>query len=243
MASEKYYTILTKTGQAKIANALAFGRQLKLTHFALGDGNGTSYEPTENQTALRHEVYRATIANIVIADDSINMLEINMAVPADIGGFIVREMGIFDADGSLIALSKTPDDPKPGAGSGAAKDVIYRLFIVVTNTDAVEIKIDGTVAVATKAEVEKVSARVKLLESGLVVYASQAQPITEVKNYCWFQILHSKVTDENEPMLLQTSTEALSGYHVEVDQKREAITNAVSKAEAAKKDDLIIIEV
>lgn len=243
MASEKYYTILTKTGQAKIANALAYGRQLKLTTFALGDGNGASYEPDENQTALKHEVYRANIANIVVADESINMMEINMAVPADQGGFIVREMGIFDSDGSLIAISKTPDDPKPGAGSGAAKDVIYRLFIVVTNTNAVEIKIDGTVAVATKAEVEKVSARLKLLEDGLIVFASEAPPVTPLKKYVWFQVIQSKVTEGAEPVLLKTGAETTGGYHVEVDRKREVIENAVASPEQAGKDDIIIIEV
>lgn len=154
MASTTYYTILTKVGQAKIANAIAYGRQLQITQFALGDGNGTGYEPDENQTALKHEVYRANVSNVIVSDENINMLEINMAVPADQGGWVVREMGIYDAEGDLIAISKTPDDPKPGAGSGAAKDVVYRLFIVVANTDAVEIKIDPTVAVATKAEVQ-----------------------------------------------------------------------------------------
>ena len=154
MASTTYYTILTKVGQAKIANAIAYGRQLQITQFALGDGGGSGYEPDESQAALKHEVYRANVSNVVVSDETINMLEINMAVPADQGGWVVREMGIYDTDGDLIAISKTPDDPKPGAGSGAAKDVVYRLFIVVANTDAVEIKIDPTVAVATKAEVQ-----------------------------------------------------------------------------------------
>ena len=171
MASTTYYTILTKVGQAKIANAIAYGRQLQITQFALGDGNGASYEPDESQTALKHEVYRANVSNVVVSDQSINMLEINMAVPADQGGWVVREMGVYDADGDLIAISKTPDDPKPGAGSGAAKDVVYRLFIVVTNTDAVEIKIDPTVAVATKAEVqaakEQLQAQIDVLSQTL----------------------------------------------------------------------------
>lgn len=153
-ASSKYYTILTKRGQTKIANALAYGRQIRFAQFALGDGNGASYDPDENQTVLRREVYRANVANVTVSDETINMMEINMAVPADQGGWIVREMGIFDEDNELIAISKTPDDPKPGPGSGAAKDVVYRLFIIVSNTEAVEIKVDGTVAVATKAEVQ-----------------------------------------------------------------------------------------
>ena len=83
MASTTYYTILTKVGQAKIANAIAYGRQLQITQFALGDGGGSGYEPDENQTALKHEVYRANVSNVVVSDQSINMLEINMAVPAD----------------------------------------------------------------------------------------------------------------------------------------------------------------
>ena len=242
MASTKYYTILTQIGQAKIANALAYGRQLQLTKFALGDGAGASYDPDESQTSLKREVYRANVSNVVVSDETINMLEINMAVPADVGGWIVREMGVYDADGDLIAISKTPDDPKPGAGSGAAKDVIYRLFIVVTNTDAVEIKIDPTVAVATKAEVQAVAERVRLLETGLIVYAGQAQPVTKANSYLWLQILRSRSADI-EPTLLQTSPEKGGGYHVEIDQKRQYIDNAVPDAAQAKPDDVIIIEV
>lgn len=154
--AEKYYTLLTQTGQAKIANALAYGQKISFTDFALGDGGGASYDPNENQTELRHEVYRAAVANVIMSDPSINMLEINMAVPADIGGFIVREMGIFDEDGDLIAIAKTPDDPKPTAASGAAKDVVYRMFIIVTNADVVEVKVDPNVTLATKEEVQAV---------------------------------------------------------------------------------------
>ena len=240
MASAKYYTILTKVGQAKIANAIAYGRQLQITQFALGDGNGASYEPDESQTALKHEVYRANVSNVVVSDETINMLEINMAVPADQGGWVVREMGVYDADGELIAISKTPDDPKPGAGSGAAKDVVYRLFIVVTNTDAVEIKIDPTVAVATKAEVQAVSERVKLLETGLIVYAGPTEPTTD--SYLWLQVLRSR-SAEVEPTMLQTSAEATNGYHVEVNKQREHIDNAATDAAQAKPDEVIILEV
>lgn len=154
-ASDKYYTILTQIGQAKIANALAYGRKISFTHFALGDGGGASYDPDENQTALKNEVYRAAVANVLMSDESIGMLEINMAVPADTGGFTVREMGVFDEAGDLIAIAKTPDDPKPTAASGAAKDVVYRLFIILSNTDAIEIKIDPTVTVATKKEIQQ----------------------------------------------------------------------------------------
>ena len=242
MASTKYYTILTKIGQAKIANALAYGRQLQLTQFALGDGAGASYDPDESQMALKHEVYRANVSNVVVSDETINMLEINMAVPADQGGWIVREMGVYDRDGDLIAISKTPDDPKPGAGSGAAKDVVYRLFIIVTNTEAVEIKIDPTVAVATKAEVQAVSERVRLLESGLIVYAGQTEPATKAGNYLWLQVLASR-SAETEAALLKTSAERGGGYHVEVDKRMEYIDNAVPNAAQAQADDVIILEV
>ena len=242
MASTTYYTILTKVGQAKIANAIAYGRQLQITQFALGDGGGSGYEPDESQTALKNEVYRANVSNVIVSDENINMLEVNMAVPADQGGWVVREMGIYDTDGDLIAISKTPDDPKPGAGSGAAKDVVYRLFIVVANTDAVEIKIDPTVAVATKAEVQAVSERVKRLESGLIVYASPTEPTTAADNYLWLQVLRSS-SAEVEPTLLKTSTETDQGYHVSVDKHLEHIDNVAADAAQAKADDVIILEV
>ena len=201
MASTTYYTILTKVGQAKIANAIAYGRQLQITQFALGDGGGSGYEPDENQTALKHEVYRANVSNVVVSDQSINMLEVNMAVPADQGGWVVREMGVYDADGDLIAISKTPDDPKPGAGSGAAKDVVYRLFIVVTNTDAVEIKIDPTVAVATKAEVqaakEQLQAQIDVLSQTLSDEIKVlATIVNDVQNYTAFTDIDPTYTND-----------------------------------------------
>ena len=120
--------------------------------------------------------------------------------------------------------------------------MVYRLFIVVANADAIEIKIDPTVAVATKAEVQAVAERVKLLETGLIVYASPTEPVTPANNYLWLKILHSRSADV-EPTMLMTSAETASGYHVEIDKRLEHIDNAVTDAAQAKEDDVIILEV
>lgn len=150
MANE-YYTIITKAGQEKILSAAATGVKLNITAFALGDGSGSSYDPDETQTALRHEVYRAGVSALTITDD--NILIVDIVVPAEQGGWVVREIGLYDADGDLIAIAKTPDEVKPSISSGLAKEVIYQMQLAIVNADTVSLEIDPTVAIATKDEV------------------------------------------------------------------------------------------
>ena len=151
-----YYTIMTQTGHTKLAETAATGAKLAITTFALGDGGGASYEPDESQADLKHEVYRSAIPDLWIEGST---LAIDATVPPEAGGWIVRELGIYDAEGDLIAIAKTPDDPKPGPDSGIAKEVIYQLYIALgNNVQGLEITIDPTVAIATKAEVQAVAA-------------------------------------------------------------------------------------
>lgn len=163
-----YYTIMTQTGQTKLIQTAATGNKLHLTTFALGDGAGASYDPVESQSALKNEVYRADISNLWIEDN--NTLAIDATIPPEAGGWIVRELGIYDTDGDLIAIAKTPDDPKPGPESGIAKEITYQLYVAINNVNGLEIAIDPTVAIATKAEVQAVAE----LVGGVAHYTSFA---------------------------------------------------------------------
>ena len=94
--AEQFYTILTQIGKAKIANATSLGTKVNFTHFALGDGGGAYYNPTENQTQLVNEVWRGQIGQITPDDNNPNWIKLETIIPADTGGFTIREAGVFD---------------------------------------------------------------------------------------------------------------------------------------------------
>ncbi|MCR9549021.1 phage tail protein [Vibrio antiquarius] len=152
--SAKYYTILTETGKIKVANAAALGRQIKLTHLAIGDGNGSEYDPVESQTELKKENYRTPISNLGTDTQNQNWVIAEGMIPVDVGGWFVREVGLFDEDGDLFAIGKYPETYKPTLAEGTGRDLYIRFIMVVSNTDTIDMKIDPTVAIATRGWVE-----------------------------------------------------------------------------------------
>jgi len=132
--------------------AASSGDPVNLTHMAVGDGNGSDVTPDEAQTSLVREVYRATV-NRVYRPDAVNypaLFAAELVIPASEGGFTMREVGIFDADGTLFALGNLPSTYKPEAGEGAFSDTIVRLEFLATNSDVVSIVFDPYVAVVTQ---------------------------------------------------------------------------------------------
>lgn len=150
--AEKYYTILTAVGKAKIANAQVLGRKVDITHLAVGD---RQYNPSENQTALQSEVWRGNISSIHTDEENPNWIILEAVIPADAGGFNVREVGVFDAEGNLIAVGKYPETYKPVLTEGSAKDLYLRMIIEVTNASSVQLKIDPTIAMPSRKWVEE----------------------------------------------------------------------------------------
>jgi|GEM_PF-900974 len=148
--SAEYYTLVTDVGNAKLTNALALGTAVTLTHFAVGDGAGTAYNPTEDQTALKNEVYRASINAIKTDTDNPTWLTVEAVIPSTEGGWTVREAGIFDADGDLIAIAKYPESVKPALESGIGKDLYCRLILQHGNVEAVTLKVDPAIVLATR---------------------------------------------------------------------------------------------
>lgn len=152
--AEQFYTILTQVGRASIANASALGNKVNFTHFALGDGNGSYYNPTESQEGLKNEVWRGQINNIVINKENPNWIILETIIPADQGGFMIREAGVFDDKGNLLAIGKYPETYKPAIVDGSAKDLYVRMILEVVNTSVVTMKVDPTVILATKKDIE-----------------------------------------------------------------------------------------
>lgn len=151
-----YYTILTDIGIAKLANALALGQTVNLTEFAVGDGGEDGvYNPTSSQTALKNETYRAPVNAISIDEDNPSWLIIEAVVPAQNGGWYVREAGIFDDDGDMIAIIKYPETFKPQLEAGVGKDLYLRSILEHSNVAQVTLKIDPAVVLASRDFVRK----------------------------------------------------------------------------------------
>ncbi|HED5892716.1 TPA: tail fiber protein [Salmonella enterica] len=146
----EFYTLLTDRGMAKIASALADKKQLHLQKMAVGDGGGQYYEPTASQTKLRHEVWRGEMNTLTVAPNNPNWLIAELVLPEEIGGWYVREVGVFDDEGELIAIGKFPESYKPLLPGGCGKQVCIRLIMEVSNTTAVTLTVDPSIVLATR---------------------------------------------------------------------------------------------
>ncbi|MGL6428019.1 phage tail-collar fiber domain-containing protein [Aeromonas hydrophila] len=145
-----YFAIPTNAGQAKIANAIALGVPLKITHMAVGDGNGQPVTPNAAQTALVRERRRAPINTLFQDPTNQSQLVAEQIIPENVGDWWIREAGIFSEDGTLIAIANTPDTYKPLLSSGAGRTQVIRIVLIVSDTSAVELKIDPAVVLATR---------------------------------------------------------------------------------------------
>ncbi len=150
--SETFTNILTKIGQQKKAQAEASGVALNITTFKVGDGNGSYYEPNENQTALVNVKYSGNFAagtqsQIVLNSSNLNEVLYKCFIPADIGGFTIRELGLFDVNGNLILICKLPAQDKFALASGLYQPLTFTPKIIYTNpqTQAVLTPISQTI--------------------------------------------------------------------------------------------------
>ncbi len=151
---QAFYTILTLIGQAKLTNAQALGQTINLSHVAFGSGdNDAAYNPTETQEALKGEVFRNGIVQIILDEADPTRFTVESIIPQAEGGWTIREIGIFDNDGDLFAVGNMPDTYKPALGGGAVSDVLTRSIIKTGNAAQVELKIDPSIVLATKSYV------------------------------------------------------------------------------------------
>jgi len=154
--ADEFFTILTTMGKNKLATAAAQGIPLKLTHMAVGDGdNGAYYLPVESQQYLKHETWRGTLNHLSIDKKNPHWIVAEVVIPDDVGGFYIREVGLFDETGALIAIGKFPESYKPILATGANKQLYVRMILEVSNAASVTLLIDPSVVLATRQYVEE----------------------------------------------------------------------------------------
>ena len=159
---EKFYSLLTKAGQAQIANAVTMNKKVDFVTMKVGDGGGAYYDPDEDQTDLRNIVWEGTISEVSIDNDNPNWINIKAIIPTTDGGFTVREYGVYDAENNLLAIAKCAETYKPVVSDGSTKELMLNMVLAVVNTDAVELKIDPTVIIATKHDITEL--RTEMIE-------------------------------------------------------------------------------
>lgn len=148
--TQKYYAIVTNLGAAKIANAVSLGTKLNITHMAVGDGGGVSPTPNASQTRLVNEVRRAALNSLTVDAANGSQIIAEQVIPETEGGFWIREMGLFDGDGTLIAVCNTADTYKPQLQEGSGRTQRLRMILIVSSTEAITLKVDPSVVLATR---------------------------------------------------------------------------------------------
>lgn len=152
-----YFCILTSLGAAKMANATALGEVVEFSQMALGDGGGSLPTPDQSQTSLVNEVRRAALNSVEIDPDNPTWIVCEQVIPAETGGWTIRETGIYDTDGDLIAVGNFPETYKPVLEEGSGRTQTIRMVIQVSNAATVTLKIDPSVVLATREYVDKSS--------------------------------------------------------------------------------------
>ena len=145
-----FKSVVTTLGQARIAAAIAAGTDINITQLAVGDGNGKATTPVASQTKLVKEVYRTPLNSLKLDPSHGNWVIAEAVLSASVGGFWMREMGLFSSDGALIAVCNMADTYKPTLAEGSGRTQTLRMVIAVSNTEAISLLIDDSVIMATE---------------------------------------------------------------------------------------------
>ncbi|ELN0957089.1 phage tail protein [Escherichia coli] len=141
---------MTDTGAKKLAQAAApDGNPVRLTHMAVGDGGGTLPTPDSKQTRLVHEVWRHTVNRVILDATHQNRIIAELVIPPETGGFWIREIGVFDEHGDLIAVGNTAESYKPTVAEGSGRAQTFRTILTVSSTATVALTVDNTMVMAT----------------------------------------------------------------------------------------------
>ncbi|MEK9079239.1 phage tail protein [Escherichia coli] len=148
--TRKFKTVITDTGAQKLAQAaVPDGKPVRLTHMAVGDGGGTLPTPDSKQTSLVHEVWRHTVNRVTQDASHQNRIITELVVPPETGGFWIREIGVFDEFGDLIAVGNTAESYKPTVAEGSGRAQTFRTILTVSSTATVELNIDSAMLMAS----------------------------------------------------------------------------------------------
>ncbi|TGH01676.1 phage tail-collar fiber domain-containing protein [Escherichia coli] len=149
--SIKFKTVITTAGAAKLAAATTTsGQKVNITHMAVGDGNGNLPEPSPSQTALINEVWRGTLNKITQNSKAPNQVIAELVIPPEVGGFWMRELGLYDSAGTLIAVASMAESYKPLLTEGSGRAMTCRMIIIISDINAVSLSVDSTTIMATQ---------------------------------------------------------------------------------------------
>ncbi|EAX6241671.1 phage tail protein [Salmonella enterica subsp. enterica] len=166
--SAKFYTLLTDIGAAKLASATALGIPLKITHMAVGDGGGVLPTPSAQQTALVAEKRRAALNMLYIDPQNSSQIIAEQVIPETEGGWWIREVGLFDETGALIAVGNCPESYKPQLTEGSGRTQTVRMVLITSSTDNITLKIDPAVVLATRKYVDDKALELKVYVDDLM---------------------------------------------------------------------------
>ncbi|QHD91297.1 hypothetical protein GRP89_15145 [Citrobacter freundii] len=190
--SAKFYTLLTDIGAAKLASAAALGVPLKITHMAVGSGGGVLPTPNAQQTALVAEERRAALNMLYIDPQNSSQIIAEQVIPENEGGWWIREVGLFDETGALIAVGNCPESYKPKLVEGSGRTQTVRMVLITSSTDNITLKIDPAVVLATRKYVDD-----KVLELKVYVDDLMAKHLAAVDP-------HSQYAPKDSPTLTGT---------------------------------------
>ncbi|WLH04819.1 phage tail-collar fiber domain-containing protein [Pseudomonas lurida] len=152
--NSQFFAILTAVGEAKQANATALGQPWTFAQMGVGDANGADPIPNRTQTRLINEWRRAAVNQVRTDPANPNIIITEQVIPADVGGKWIREIGLYDADGDLVAVANCAPSFKPLLVQGTGKTQIIRMNFIVANTASVVLKIDPAIVLATREYVD-----------------------------------------------------------------------------------------
>ncbi|EKS58827.1 phage tail fiber protein [Citrobacter freundii ATCC 8090 = MTCC 1658 = NBRC 12681] len=195
----KYFALLTNIGAAKLAKATALGTKVEITQMAVGDGNGVLPTPDPAQTALIHEIRRAPLNMLTVDPANASQIIAEQVIPEDVGGWWIREIGLFDKDGDMIAVANCAETYKPQLQEGSGRVQAIRVILIVSSTEAVTLKIDPAVVLATRQYVDNKIIEVKSYADGLMRTHEQSRNHPDATTTAkGFTQLNSSVTDDSE---------------------------------------------
>ncbi|WP_368875398.1 phage tail-collar fiber domain-containing protein [Proteus mirabilis] len=254
--SAKFFALLTVIGANKLAKATALGTTLKITQMAVGDGGGTLPAPDTQQTKLVGEKRRAGLNTLFVDPKNDSQIIAEQVIPENEGGYWIREIGLFDDEGSLIAVGNCPETYKPQLQEGSGRTQTIRMILTVSHTESVELKVDPSVILATRefvndaiesaskqtlAEVAKLYATKAELSTGL----SKVQKSADDANTNANSRVPNTRKVNNKPLstdITLTAGDVGAATPAQVNEAKTAASNAqatansgVSKADAAQK--------
>lgn len=190
MPAQKYFMLLTVAGQRKLAAHMAGGEPLQITQMVIGDGGGNPVLPTENRTALVQEVHRQGLTNLTTHGTNANWVIAETVLSTTVGGWYIRECGLIDIDGELVAYGNFPDSYKPVLTEGSGKELIIRSILEVSSTASITLIVDSSITWATQAWVlgQNYATQAWVAAQG---YATQAWVLAQFKKLRPFRYYNS----------------------------------------------------